>query len=44
MLGKIKYIHDTAVALKWKFTTPDNKSGEGTINAESDGDGKLIFY
>lgn len=37
--GKVKYIHDISLDLKWKFETEDGKKGEGTAKFENDGDG-----
>ncbi|CAD7976257.1 unnamed protein product [Amoebophrya sp. A25] len=37
--GKVKYIHDTVVEVKWNFTTHDDKKGLGTMRLECDGDG-----
>ena len=38
----MKYIHDTAVTLKWEFCL-DSLTARGTVRAESDGDGDWEF-
>lgn len=37
--GKVKYIHDVSLDLKWRFVTKDDKRGEGSMKVEADGDG-----
>jgi len=36
--GKVKYIHDSTLDIKWEFTTADGKTAKGTIKFEEDGD------